>query len=166
MGNSIGFYIVSKKQIVYCSEVNSCKYAVATIAAAGMRDGNIFLSFARMIRRHIIKSTWRQDLSFSELVKNLKSHQPLQPLFNMIARALKPKAGMTSFGYVKAKSKFLAAKIWSVSSDWESLIKKENSPKAIALSMTVNRITGSKEMAKLLHKYGHGFCHVDIRQFF
>ena len=57
LGNSIGFYIVSKKQIVYCSEVNSCKYAVATIAGAGMRDDNIFLSFARMIRRHIIKST-------------------------------------------------------------------------------------------------------------
>ena len=49
LGNSIGFYIVRKKQIVYCSEVNSCKYAVATIAGAGMRDDNIFLSFARMI---------------------------------------------------------------------------------------------------------------------
>ena len=76
-GNSIGFYIVSKKQIIYCSEVNSCKYAVATIAGAGMRDDNIFLSFARMIRCHNVKSTWRQYVSFSELIKNLKSHQPL-----------------------------------------------------------------------------------------
>ena len=83
----------------------------------------------------------------------------------MIARALKPKVGMTSFAYVKAKSKFSAAKIWSVNSDWESLIKKENFPKAIALSMTANRITGRKEVAKLLHKYGRGFCYVDIRQF-
>ena len=37
----------------------------------------------------------------------------------MIARTLKPKDGLTSFGYVKDKSKFLAAKNWSVSSDWE-----------------------------------------------
>ena len=84
----------------------------------------------------------------------------------MIARALKPKVGMTSFGYVKAKNKFSAGKIWSVNSDWESLIKKENSPKAIALSMTANRTTGSKEVAKLLHKYGRGFCYADIRRFF
>ena len=70
---------------------------------------------------------------------------------------------MTGFGYVKVESKFLADRIWSISSDWESLIKKENSPKAIALSMTVNRITGSKEVANLLHKCGHGISYADIR---
>ena len=70
---------------------------------------------------------------------------------------------MTSFGYVKVESKFLADRIWSIDSDLESLIKKENSPKAIALSMTVNRITGSKEVANLLHKCGHGISYADIR---
>ena len=70
---------------------------------------------------------------------------------------------MTNFGYVKAESKFLADRICSISSDWESLIKKENSPKAISLSMTVTRIIGSKEMAKLLHKYVQGISYADIR---
>ena len=37
-GNSIGFYIVGKKQIIYCSEVNARKYAPATLKGAGMRD--------------------------------------------------------------------------------------------------------------------------------
>ena len=141
------FILLAKKQIVYCSKVNPCKYAVATLEDAGMRDDDICLSFARMIKRHIETSTGREPMSFSELIKNLKRHQSLQPLLNKIAWTLKPKAGMTSFGYVKVESKFLADRIWSISSNWESLIKKESSPKAIALSMTVNKITGSKEVA-------------------
>ena len=68
---SIEFYIVGKKQFI-------CK--------------NIYLSFARMIRRHIERSTGREPLSFSELINNLKNHQPLQSLFNTIAWTLKPKA--------------------------------------------------------------------------
>ena len=97
---------------------------MVTLESAGMRDDDICLSFVRMIRGHIEKSTGREPLSFSELINNLKSHQPLQPLFNTISCTLKPKAGMTSFGYVKVESKFLADRIWSISSDCESLIKK------------------------------------------
>ena len=97
---------------------------MATLESAGFRDDDICLSFPRMIRRHIEKSTVREPLLFSELISNLKSHQPLQPLFNTIDWNLKPKAGMTRFGYVKVESKFLADRIWSISSDWESLIKK------------------------------------------
>ena len=65
--------------------------------------------------------------------------------------------------FVKVESKFLADIMWSISSDWGSLIEKENSPKTIALSMTVNRITGSKEVANLLHKCGHGISYADSR---
>ena len=103
-----------------------------------------------MIRRHIEKFTERELLSFSELIINLRSHQALQPLFSTIAWTLKPKAGITSFGYVKVESKFLADRMWSISSDWELLIKKENSPKAIALSMTVNRRTGQQRGVKFI----------------
>ena len=79
---------------------------MATLEGAGMRYDNVYLSFARMIRRHIEKSTGREPLSFSELISNLKSHQPLQPLFNTIAWTLKPKAIMTSFGMLKLKVSF------------------------------------------------------------
>ena len=50
---------------------------------------------------------------------------------------------MTSFGYVKVESKFLADRIWSRSSNWESLIKKE--------------------VENLLSKYGHEISYADIR---
>ena len=46
---------------------------MATLEGTGMPDGSIWLSFARMIRRHIEKSTGREPLSFSELINNLKS---------------------------------------------------------------------------------------------
>ena len=54
---------------------------MATLEGAGLGDDNICLSFARMIRGNIEKSTGREPLSFSELINNLKSHHPLQPLF-------------------------------------------------------------------------------------
>ena len=79
---------------------------MVTLEGAGMRDEDICLSFARMIRRHIEKYTGREPLLFSELINNSKSHQPLQPLFSTIAWILKPKSGMTSFDYVKIESKF------------------------------------------------------------
>ena len=49
-------FVVGKKQIVYCSEVNPCKYALATLEGAGMREDDICLSLARMIRCHIEKN--------------------------------------------------------------------------------------------------------------
>ena len=133
---------------------------MATLEGADLRDDDICLSFARTMRRHIEKSIGREPLSFSELINNLKSNQPL---FNTIAWTLKPKAGVTSFGDVKVESKFLVDRTWSISSEWKSSIKKENSPKTIAQSMTVNKITGSKEVANLLHKCGHGMSYADIR---
>ena len=69
---------------------------------------------------------------------------------------------MTSFSYVKVESKFLADRIWSISSDWVSLIKIENSSKDIALNVNVNRKTGSKEVANLLHKYEHVISYAGI----
>ena len=89
-----------------------------TLEGASMRDDDICLSFARMTRCHIEKSTGREPLSLSEFINNLKSHQPLLPsLFNTIVWILKPKAGMTSLGYVKVESKFLGDRIWSISSE-------------------------------------------------
>lgn len=70
---------------------------------------------------------------------------------------------MTRFVYFKVESKFLADRIRSISCDWKSSIKKENSLKFITLSMAVNRITGSKELANLLHKYGHRIFYTDTR---
>ena len=59
---------------------------MATLECAGILDDNICLSFAKMIRRYIEKSTGRQPLLFSGLISNLKNyHQSLQIFFNAIA---------------------------------------------------------------------------------
>ena len=71
---------------------------------------------------------------------------------------------MTRFVYFKVESKFLTDRIRSISSDWKSSIKKENYLKFITLSMAVNRITCSKEVANLLHKYEHRIFYADTRQ--
>lgn len=75
---------------------------------------------------------------------------------------MKLKVGTTSFGYINVESKFLTDRIWSIYTDWKSLIRNEKSSKAIALSMTINRTTGGKGMANLLHKRGHEISHTEI----
>ena len=44
---------------------------MATLEGAGLRDEDMCLSFPRMIRNHIEKSTGREPLSFPELISNL-----------------------------------------------------------------------------------------------
>lgn len=117
-----------------------------------------------MIRCNVENSKLTETLSFAQLINNLRSHKPLQPLFNKIAWTLKPKAKMTSFGYDKSVSEFLADGTSSINSYWKSFMKKEKSLKAIVLSMMVlNWINGSKEVENVLHKYKHGILYADIR---
>ena len=133
----LSFILLAKILTVCGNKCNPCKYAVATLEGAGVCDGNISSSFARMIRRHVEKSTGRDLLLFSKLYNKSKSYQPLQSLFNTIAWTLEPKARMTSFGFAKVKSKCLAHRIWSIRSEGifnknsfvKSLIKKINCSK-------------------------------------
>lgn len=75
----------------------------------------IFANHLRvMIRRH---TTRIEPLSIAKLIKQLKRHQSLQPLFNAFAFTLKSKVRKTSFGYAKVEIKFLADRTWSVTSD-------------------------------------------------
>ena len=97
---------------------------MATLEGAGLRDDDICLSCKNDEAPYWKIYRERESLSFSKLINNLKSHQLLQPLFATIAWSLKPKAVTTSFGYVEVESEFLADRIWPISSDWESLIKK------------------------------------------
>ena len=50
----------------------------------------------------------------------------------------------------------------SVACDWQSLVTGEKSPKAVALSLVVHRLTGSKETIKLLHRSGAGISYDDV----
>ena len=48
-------------------------------------DAGIRLSFARIIKGHVKKSTGTEPLLDSELINNLKRHQRLQAFFNTFA---------------------------------------------------------------------------------
>ena len=64
---------------------------------------------------------------------------------------------------MSTSSSNLSQKIWSVASDWESVITHKGSVKSTALSLTVHRMTGSKEVTTLLNKCGHGVSYSDVR---
>ena len=60
-------------------------------------------------------------------------------------------------------SKKLAKKISAISQSCEKLITKERTPLGIALSLTVLRITGRKEVTTLLNRCGVGIPYTDVR---
>ena len=57
----------------------------------------------------------------------------------------------------------LADRIWSIGTDWESLIKKRKLSLSHCSKYVVNKITGNKEVANLLHECGHKISYADIR---
>ena len=50
----------------------------------------------------------------------------------------------------------------SVACDWQSLVIGKKSPKAVALSLAVYRLTGSKETIKLLNRSGAAISYDDV----
>ena len=58
-------------------------------------------------------------------------------------------------GYVITHSANIANKIWSIASDWQGLITTIDTPKQMVLSLTLHRVTGSKESVNYIHKLGH-----------
>ena len=114
------------------------------------------------MRKKISINKQKWPLSAEELFKSLDSKGPFQRIYNAIAWYLHPERTLNKHGYVKTPTENEAMKLWGISSDWESLITKGRSAKAAALSLTVHRLTGSKETANYLHQCGHGILYADI----
>jgi len=55
-------------------------------------------------------------------------------------------------GYTTVQSKSKGEKISAISQSWEKLMTGECSPLAMALSLTIHRLTGSKEATNLLYR--------------
>ena len=162
--DEIAFYKIGRRQIVYASRVNPCLYAAATLEGSGLRDEDICRTFARMVRRKVFRNepeNWPID--FDSLAENLENTGPSEIIYNTIAWSLEPDAKKTQDGFVNLTSKIRSDRVWSISSNLESLITKRRSAKSIMLGLIINRITGSKEVATLLSKLGHGISYNDIR---
>jgi len=160
----ISFYKTGKHLLVHPTLVNACMYATATLIGGGLRDDDLRKAFAKMIRRKMSKETCDEwPMTADELIARLDTSGPMTYLYNAIACTVNPQSTKNDKGYVLANSKSLAQKIWCVSSDWESLITHQRSAKSTALSLTVHRMTGSKEVTMLLNNTGHGISYSDVR---
>ena len=163
-GADVSCHITGKQVIIHSSSVNPCHYSVATIQGSGLRDEDLTKAFVRLVRRKLNTSeaqSW--PLSAEELLAKLGKTSPFSHLYNVIAWSVNPSNQRNKFGFVETRSKLLSEKIWAISSDWESLVTHERSAKSAAMSLTIRRITGSKEVASLMHKCGHGLYYSDVR---
>ena len=52
----------------------------------------------------------------------------------------------------------------SVVSDWQSLVTREKFTRAVALSLVIHRLTGTKETIKLLHCLEPGISYNDVKK--
>ena len=163
-GDQISFYKAGRQQIVHPSNLNPCMYAMATLQGAGLRDDDLSKAFGRMIKRKLCdRKIGKWPISPDELLLKLENNGPLTCMYNAIAWSVNSQTQKNKFGYVETSSQSQADKLWAICSDWETLITHERSTKSTALSLTLHRLTGSKESAALLHRCGHGISYSDIR---
>ena len=147
---ALSFFPKGKFLLVHASDVNPCQYAIAALHGCGLRDDDLARSFGRMIRRQIQKSNDQKrqwPLTPEELLEML-DHGPLQSLYNAIYYTMHDFANKNEYGYAITHSHLEAIKIWSLASDWESLITKETSPKQAVMGAGHHRMTGSKRSCK------------------
>ena len=139
---SIAFFPSSKYLLVHPIDINPCTYSVATLHGFGLRDADLTKAFGKMIRRKLeeLKSsgeTW--PLTPDELLAKLDTG-PLPELYNSIYFSIHERGELNQYGYA-ITSHTKAAKIWSLASDWESIITKQRTPKQIILGMVLHRNT-------------------------
>ena len=135
--------IPSMAWIVHSNDVNPCEYSLATLHGCGLRDDDLAKAFGRMVRRKVAvkeKEHHQWPLSPEELIAKLDDG-PLPDLYNAIYYSIYDQGEKNEHGYAVTSSA-KATKIWSIASDWESLITKSPSPKQAVIGLVLHRITG------------------------
>ena len=145
----IGFYSTVHQVIVYANNMNPLDFTAATIKGHGLRDEDLIRAWAKMIKRKLDKK--HQEMEFcwpytpDEVIKRLDSG-PAQDLYNLV--------------YTKTSSRPRATKVWSVASDWESLVLQQHrNAKQVVSGLTLHRFTSMV----MLHKMGNCVSYNDIR---
>ena len=119
-----------------------------------------------MIRSSVESDLKNQDekwpMSPNKLAERLNT-KPIAALYNAIFLTVYSQCKYSDYGYAETKYKAIANKIWSIASDWTSLITGKRSSKQIMVGMTLHCITASREVATTLNKSGHCISCNDIR---
>ena len=162
-GDDIGFFSSGKHVIVHSAWLNPCQYSVATLKGAGLRDIDLAKGFASMIKRKNSLSTAASfPYSIESLIEDL-DRGPLTDLYNIIHLTVKGTCALNESGYATTKSRTLAAKIWSLAYDWQTLITGQINAKQVLFGMTIHRLTGSKVVINYLHRGNHSISYKNIR---
>ena len=164
-GESISFFPHGRYLLVHSADTNPCEYAIAALHGCGLRDNDIAKSFGRMVRRQVQKIADKKKqwpLTPEELTEML-DRGPAQCLYNAIYYTMHDHAKLNEYGYAETPTHLKAIKIWSLASDWESLIAAQPTPKQAVMGLVIHRMTGSKEVANMLHKCNHVISYQDIR---
>ena len=163
-GDSIDYHIFGNRLVVHSSAVNPISYSAATIQGNGLRETDLTKAFSRLIRRKLSKrNAIKWPLEADELFNLFDSHKPLHCIYNAICWSINPRRSTSEFGYATVASRAEAEKISAISQSWEKMDKAERSPLGTALSLTIHRITGSKEATTLLNRCGVGIPYTDVR---
>ena len=152
-----------KKQVLHSNSVGFVTYVEAALKGHGLREVDLTKAFARLVRRKLADRhplTWPSTTK--ELCESLETFLPLECIFNGIALSLNDKWPINENGIVNMP-KDLNHKISSLAQGWEELTSHGRSPLNIAIGLTVNRLTGSKETSRLLHRGGIGISYNDVR---
>ena len=154
----ICFFSYGKFVIVYSADTTPCQYAVSTLKGNGLRNRDLTSAFPKMIRSSVESGLKSQDedwpMSTNELAERLNT-KSIAALYNAIFLTVYSRCKYNDYGYAETKYKTITNKIWSIASDWTSLITGKRSSKQIMLGMTLHRVTASKEVATILNKSGH-----------
>ena len=162
--DDISFFSKGNYVIVHANDINPCTYSVATMHGFGLPDLDLTKSFGKLVRRKLEEKKEKEDqwpLTPEELLSRI-DEGPLPELYNVIYFSTHEYGKLNSSGYA-ITSAIQATKIWSIASDWETLVTKKRSPKQIVLGLVLHRTTGNKEAVTALHKCNHVISYNDIR---
>ena len=133
----------------------------------GLREESIIKCFSNLVRRKLVvtgeerKGGKYVPPTSDEIFAELDSFSPLKCIFNAISLSINPKRSMGSDGYITAPNSVQAEKIAAIAECWERLITNKRTPTATATSLTLHRITGSKEATQLLNHCDMGISYTD-----
>ena len=166
--DSIGFFKTGKYVIVYSQFTNPCEYSVNTLLGKGMRDKDILLSFANMVKRKINQqfdvTQKKCPFSHKDLVEETK-RGPIKDLYNIIYMTLYDVLKVNEHGYAITNSKNIGTKIWSMANDWEALILRGShyrNPKQVLMGINIYGLTRSKQLINYLNKSNVCISYKDI----
>ena len=128
----ICFFSYGKIVLVYSADTNPCQYAVSTLKGTGLRNRDFTSAFAKMIRSSVESDLEHKDeewpMSPNELAERL-STKPMAALYNAIFLTVYSRCKYNDYGYAETKYKTIPSKVWSIASDWTSLITGKRSSK-------------------------------------